>query len=463
MTTEPATLIVLGASGDLASRLLLPGLGELLAAEPERQLQLIGAGVEEYDEPAWRDRVRTAFESAGASGEAVDRALESTVYRTTDVTTVDDLRELIALAEHAPALYFALPPAVTVRACEQLREVDLPEGTTLALEKPFGSDAASAADLNRLLLELVPEERIQRVDHFLARATVLNLLGLRFANRTIEPLLSSEHVESIEIVYDEDLALENRARYYDKAGALVDMIQSHLLQVLALLTMEAPGSLSAEEVRDQKAIVLRATRLWRGDPALSSRRGQYGAGRIGDRDLPAYADEPGVHPANATETLAEMTVEVANWRWTGVPILLRSGKAIGTTRKEILITFRPPPRVPDGFSGEVRQDRLRLTFKPDGMAWEINVNGPGDPFTIDPAEIAADFNPGALPAYGEVLSGILAGDPLLSVRGDSAEECWRIVEPVLDAWRRGDVPLETYPAGSAGPDGWSERPIPGVD
>jgi glucose-6-phosphate 1-dehydrogenase len=287
---------------------------------------------------------------------------------------------------------------------------------------------------------------------------------VRFTNRLLEPLWSADHIERVDIIFDETLALEGRARYYDGAGALVDMIQSHLLQVLALIAMDPPSSLSARDLRDRKEEVLRACRLWGNDPAAASRRARYAAGTIEGRQLPAYADEAGVDRARGTETLAELTVEVDTWRWAGVPFRLRSGKAVGTLRKEIVVTFRQVPRLLTGLRGHPAPTRLRISMGPDRISIELNINGPGDPFELDRVQLDGDFFPGRLPAYGEVLAAILAGDPLLSVRADSAEECWRIVDPVLRAWRADAVPLEDYPAGSSGPESWPEPappPLPG--
>ncbi|OII23586.1 glucose-6-phosphate dehydrogenase [Frigoribacterium sp. MCBA15_019] len=451
---EPATLLILGASGDLAARLLMPGLGGLLALEPKRRVQLIGAGVEEYTDAEWKARVKTSFDSVHASGPAVDALLESTTYITADVTGVDGLRSLVEACDAPPSIYFALPPAITEKACAALRKVDLPEGTSLALEKPFGTDLASAKKLNQQVLRLVHEDQVHRVDHFLGRSTVLNLLGLRFANRLIEPMLNNQHVESIEIVYDEELGLENRARYYDHAGAMVDMIQSHLLQVMAVLTMNAPATLGPADLRDEKELVLRATHVWDDDAVANTRRARYGKGKVDDRTLPAYVDEDGVDPSLETETLAEVVVEVANWRWAGVPILLRSGKALASRRREIVITFRPPTHVPKEFVGGGTPDRLRIAISPDEMSLELNVNGPGDSYDLSRASLHADFGAADLTAYGEVLEGILDDDPTLSVRGDSAEEGWRIVAPVVKAWKSGEVAIDEYPAGSAGPSSW---------
>jgi glucose-6-phosphate 1-dehydrogenase len=365
------------------------------------------------------------------------------------VTVTGDLRRLLDACRGRVAIFFALPPAVTIQACRALAAIELPEHTRLVLEKPFGTAAASAAALNDLLARLVPEDQVYRVDHYLGMSTVLNIVGLRFANRMLESVLNGEHVQSIDIVFDESLALEGRAGYYDRAGALVDMIQSHSLQVLALLAMEAPSTLQARDVRDAKAAVLRATRVWDDDPAAWSRRARYTAGKIDGRALPSYVDEEGVDPDRGTETFAEVVLAVDTWRWAGVPFRVRAGKALRRLRKEAVITFKQPPWVPAGLAGYDRPDRLRIGFDPDWLRLEVNINGPGDPAELDPVTLEAGLDPGDLPPYGQVLRGVFEGDPNLSVRGDTAVECWRIVEPVLAAWRDGQVPLEEYPAGSS--------------
>ncbi|WP_375386428.1 glucose-6-phosphate dehydrogenase [uncultured Microbacterium sp.] len=454
MTAPQTTLIVLGASGDLTSRLLMPALGQLLTREPERSIRLIGAGMDDWDDAHWREVVTTSFTTVDAGGPAVEAVLAGAIYRKADITQPADLTALLGLAEGRVAFYFAVPPAIAAKACTALESVELPEGLILALEKPFGVDEASAHTLNLQLAKLVPEDQVHRIDHFLGRSTVLNVLGVRFTNRVFEPVWSSEHIESVVIRYDEALGLEGRAGYYDRAGALIDMIQSHLLQVLAVVAMDPPSTLGAIDLRDAKGMVLRATRVWQGDPVASSRRARYGAGEVGDRKLPAYADEPGVDPALETETLAEMTVGIATTRWEGVPFTLRSGKALGDRRSEIVIKFKPVSHLPSGFSGSADPSVLRLTLGPDRMALEVNLNGPGDPFQLDRASLEAEFGEGELLAYAEVLQGILDGDPTLSVRGDTAEECWRIVQPVLDAWRSDAVPLDEYPAGTPGPASW---------
>lgn len=448
VTQSVQALVILGGSGDLSSRLLLPALGQLLTSQSDRRLDLIGAGAEDWTDAHWRKTVRASFQTVRASGPAVQALLKSTRYRTADVTKPDDLRALLEAADGVPALYFALPPAVTAAACKALEKVELPSGLQLALEKPFGTDKRSAAALNRQVLRLVPEEQVHRIDHFLGNSTVFNLLGLRFANRIFEPVWSAQHIASVDIVYDETLGLEGRARYYDHAGALVDMIQSHLLQVLAVVAMEPPATLGERDLRDAKGAVLRATRVFGNDPKTSSRRGRYTAGTIDGRKLPSYVDESGVDPALNTETLAEVTLEVATWRWAGVPFTLRSGKALADQHHEIVITFLPAQQVPVGLRGVEHPTVLRIVLGPDAMSLELNVNGPGDPHVLGRAELTAEFGPGQLLAYGEVLEGVLDGDPALSVRGDAAVECWRIVAPVLKAWSQNEVPLDDYRAGS---------------
>jgi glucose-6-phosphate 1-dehydrogenase len=284
------TLLVLGADGDLARRLLLPGLASLLASDwaPDRPLLVLGAGLSELSDRAWHRRVDDAFGTAGVTGRRVTRTARDSRYRTCDVTSVEDLRSLLDECEGTPAIYFALPPAVTARTCQALRLLELPEGTVLAMEKPFGTGLDDARGLNELVGSLVPEQQVFRIDHFLGRSDVLNILGVRFANRLLEPVWSNEHVESIEVVYDESLGLEGRAGYYDKAGALVDMVQSHLLQVMALLMIDPVTRIHERELRDAKAEVLRATRL-HGSPRTASRRARYTGGTLAGRKLPAYS------------------------------------------------------------------------------------------------------------------------------------------------------------------------------
>ncbi len=449
------TLLILGAGGDLTRRLLLPGLATLLAVQPDRPLRVVGADRVELSPDQWRERVTDAFAGVDAAPEVAESLAGTTTYVQADLFDEQSLRDLVADCGDGPlVLFFALPPEVTMTVCDLLRGVDLPETTRLALEKPFGTDGESAVRFNRLLHHLVPEEDVYRIDHFLGVATVFNLIGLRFANRMLSAIWSAEHIERVEVVYDEDLALEGRAGYYDHAGALRDMLQSHLLQVLALFAMESIASLDPRELQDQKAQVLRATRLWDGSPARSSRRARYTAGTIGERSVPDYTAEDGVDAARGTETLAQVTLEVANARWSGVPFVLRSGKALGTARKQVVAHFRDVAHLPDGFEGGSGGDRLVIDLKPGAVSLTLTMNAEGDPVDLEQKALTTTLAAPRMLPYGEVLGEVLDGHQLLTVRGDTAEECWRVMAPVISAWARDAVPMEEYPAGSAGPEGW---------
>jgi glucose-6-phosphate 1-dehydrogenase len=455
------TLLILGASGDLAGRLLVPGLGDLVASGAVEGVSLVGTAVHDWDDERWRSRVAESFAATGATGDRLDAVAKSTRYIKADVTAESEWRRVLDACDGSVVIYFALPPAVTERACQALTGIEPPRGTRLVFEKPFGTDAASAKALNQLVTRIVPEERVFRVDHFLGTSTIMNIAGLRFANRIFEPLMSAEHVESVDIVFDETLGLEGRAGYYEDTGALIDMIQSHLLQVMSMVAMDPPSTIGERDVRDAKAAILRATKVRDGDPVANSYRARYTAGEVHGLRLSSYVDEDGVRGDSTTETLAEVVLEIHTRRWARVPFRLRSGKALSNPRQEVVVTFKRAPHIPTGFTGGDHPDRLHIGIALDAghVTLDLNVNGPGDPREIDPVTIDTGFAPGALREYGEVLKSILAGDPILSVRGDMAVESWRIIEPVLEAWRDDRVPLEEYPAGSTGPDGW---PLSGV-
>ncbi|QWT23136.1 glucose-6-phosphate dehydrogenase [Subtercola sp. PAMC28395] len=499
---RPRTLLILGASGDLTKRLLLPGISSLIAStvpadrEMVAGLRIVGSGRSKRSRSDWQKQVEAALAEAGVRAADARALVAAADYVVADPTSKDDLNQIIegidaggsSSASQGPdagdvaglIIYFALPPAIVLTVADALSKLSatatkILETAVLAVEKPFGSDSRSAATLNRRLLKVVSEEQIHRVDHFLGMATVLNLVGLRFVNRLIEPIWNADNIEKVEIVYDEDLGLEGRAGYYDTSGALVDMLQSHLLQVLSIVAMEAPASIDPVDFRAATAQVLRATEVWSGPPVLSgttlpSRRARYTAGTVGGdartgetgrgRSMPAYAKEKGVDPSRETETLAEMVVEVNTRRWAGVPFVLRSGKAIGVPRKEIILTLKPVGFVPRGLTGTERPERIVVGLKPSSVTLELTMNGDGDPFGLDRHDLSATLDAAPITAYGEVMRGVLGGDPTLSIRGDVAETCWRIVAPVLNSWRRNEVPLEEYRAGSEGPAAWGRDITP---
>jgi glucose-6-phosphate 1-dehydrogenase len=320
------------------------------------------------------------------------------------------------------------------------------------LEKPFGEDLDSARALNRLLAELVDERHVFRVDHFLAMTTVQNLLGTRLANRVLEPIWNSAHIGEVEIMWEEWLALDGRAGYYDTVGALKDMVQNHLLQLLCLVAMEPPISLGERDLRDRTVDVLRSVRpLADADVATRTRRARYRAGRVRGRDIPAYVDEDGVTHEHGTETFAEVVLELNSWRWSGTSFRLRTGKAMGEDRKEVVVHFRPVPHLPFAHSHGSVSNRLRFGLEPEGLTLELTGTGPGVALSLVPLILSAEMEPSELPAYGRILLDVLCGNSALSIRADEAEEAWRVLTPVLEGWSRGLAPLKEYDAGSNGP------------
>ncbi len=448
------SFVVLGGTGDLTGRLLLPSLARLYETGVlDDGGGLLAVARDRWDDRAYREwaRGRLAEHAGELPEDARERLVDRLDFACGDVTDPGDLRAALARVAGGPVVYLALPHTLFRPTLAALAEVGLPEGTRLVVEKPFGTDQSDARALNDLLHRLLPEEAVFRVDHFLAKQTVLNVLGLRFANRVFESVWNAAHVEQVDIVVDETLGLEGRAGYYDRAGALRDMVQNHLLQLLALVAMEPPLAVDAHSLPARKADVLRAVRP-PADVRIGSVRGRYTAGTVAGRALPDYADEDGVDPARQTETHAEVTVTVDNWRWAGVPFRLRSGKALGVDRQEIVVRFRPVPHLP--FLGaEPEPDVLRLSLSPDAIALEVNLNGARDPFALEREVLGARMSPHELPAYALLLRELLAGDTTLSISDVEAEESWRIVEPVLAAWAAGEVPLRDYPAGSDGPAG----------
>ena len=449
-------MVVLGAGGDLAARLLLPGLAGLLSlGRLPAGFRLIGVDRAEWDDAIFREHVRAAIAEHGgeAAVAAASTLAEACSYLHGDAGDPAAVAAALAMAEGPAVVYLALPPQVFAAAIGALGEAGLPEGSAIVIEKPFGHDVASAEALNAQLATVAAERAIHRVDHFLEKQTVQNVLGLRFANRIFEPIWNREHIERVEIVWDESIALEGRAGYYDRAGALRDMIQNHLLQVMALVAMEPPPTLHERDLRDRKVDVLRAVRTpTASEIAEGTIRARYTAGTAKGGPVPDYTAEEGVDGARQAETFAEVTLRVDNWRWADVPFVLRSGKALGDNRQHVAIHFRPVPHLTFGQQTHATPNLLTLGLAPDRLELSVNINGAGDVFDLEQATLAAALAPQEISAYGRVILDVLQGDPTLSIRGDEAEECWRIVAPILAAWAAGTPAMEEYPAGSSGPE-----------
>jgi glucose-6-phosphate 1-dehydrogenase len=445
-------LVIFGASGDLSGRYLLPGLAALLAGgHLSERFELVGASREDWDDEQFRTWVSGWLAREPVNADAAATLVRSSRYRQLDLADPASVSACLA-GEGPVAVYLALPPSVFGVAVSALHRAGLPADSQLVLEKPFGVDLDSAVALNRLLAELVDERHVFRVDHFLAMTTVQNVLGTRLANRVLEPIWNSAHIDEIEIIWEESLALEGRAGYYDHVGALKDMVQNHLLQLLCLVAMEPPISLGERDLRDRKVDVLRSVRPFADeDVATRTRRARYGAGRVRGHAIPAYVDEDGVTPEHGTETFAEVVLELDSWRWSGTRFRLRTGKAMGQDRMEVVVHFRPVPHLPFAHSQGAVANRLHFGLEPEGLTLELTGTGPSVAQTLVPLTLSAEMEPPELPAYGRILLDVLHGHSALSIRADEAEEAWRVLTPVLDGWSRNLAPLSEYDAGSDGP------------
>jgi glucose-6-phosphate 1-dehydrogenase len=465
-------LVILGATGDLSGRFLLPALAALTATGrlPEG-FAVTGAAAEDWNDERFRRFAEQRLGEHAGAVPAADRAalVRSLRYRPVDVADRDSLTKLL---EGAPAtedagtpvaVYLALPPSLVPPTVKTLGAAGLPPRSRVALEKPFGDDLAGAQALNELLEEASGEggeQAVFRVDHVLGMATVQNLIGLRTANPWLDAVWNGAHIEQVDVRWEETLALEGRAGYYDGAGALKDVVQNHMLQVLALVAMEPPPTLAERDLRDAKVAALRAVRELRpAEVGESTRRARYTAGRLADtggadgRRVPDYAEEEGVDPRRGTETYADLFLAIDTPRWAGTRFRLRAGKALAARRKGVVVRFRA-----DG-----RGQRPATQDDPPASELWIGLDGPDDirlrlagrsPDAPGPGWVSLTLGggppPSELPAYARVLLDLLDGGCWLSVRGDEAEEAWRVVTPVLSAWADGTPPLLDYPAGSAG-------------
>jgi glucose-6-phosphate 1-dehydrogenase len=454
-------IVIFGATGDLTARYLIPALARLYEAGklPDR-IKITGVDRTQWDnnKDAFR---RFALESLDRHAQSVSAAaraklvVEALQYTQADVTDGQSVAKALQTLQEEPILaYLALPPPVFAPTIEALKNVNLPEGSRIAIEKPFGENLHSAQMLNQMLHEFLPERSVFRIDHFLAWQPFPAIMGLRFANGIFEPLWNHHYIERVEITWEETLALEGRAGYFDSAGAFKDLIQNHLLQLLCLTAMEAPIAMHRGNLRDRKMDVLRAIRQLSAEEVQShSVRARYGPGKIGERDIPAYAEEEGVDPERETETFAQVTFMIDNLRWAGVPFVLRTGKALARNKGEIAVHFKAVPHLPFQRASDPQPNVLRLQLAPSSrLSLNMNVNGPYDPFELEQIELCADFVPqDFFSAYERLFVDLLEGNTTLFIRADEAEESWRVVEPILDAWGNGLVPLLEYPAGSSGP------------
>jgi glucose-6-phosphate 1-dehydrogenase len=449
-------LILFGATGDLAGRYLLPALAALQAAgRLPGGFEICCASTENLDDEAYRRIARERLDDHAADVPARSREalVTSLRYQAVDVTDPERVASVVAADRGPVAAYLALPPALFPATVTALGAAGLTAGSRVILEKPFGENLASAIALNRLLADALGrtgEEAVFRVDHVLGMATTQNLLAMRLTNPFLEAVWSGDYVEEVEILWEETLALEGRAGYYDGAGALKDVLQNHMLQLLCLVAMEPSSDL--DSLRDLRLAALRAIRpLNPDDAAARTRRARYTAGRLATgTDVPDYTAEEGVEPERETETFAEVVLDLETERWAGTRFVLRAGKALAQQRKGVVLKFRCSPGAE---TSDV--DRKSLWIGIDGPEDIVLRLAGGTDFPPRPLTLAltGELPESGLPAYGRVLLDALEGGSALAVSAAEAEEAWRVVAPVLQAWADGAVPLQEYQAGTSGPPG----------
>jgi glucose-6-phosphate 1-dehydrogenase len=461
--TDTTAFIIFGASGDLTSRKLVPALFSLhRKGRLPSGFRLIGMARSDIDPAAFRASLRAA---AAPDDAAAWTSFEAHLdYLRGDPTDPESLSRLEANLVRletgggaANRLYYlATPPHVYADVVQRLGAagmVDRRRGwRRVIIEKPFGSDLASAQELNRLLHQVLDEEQIYRIDHYLGKETVQNVLVFRFANSIFEPLWNRNYIDHVQITVAETVGVEHRGPFYDRVGVVRDMFQNHLLQVLAMAAMEPPASFDPEALRNERIKVLRAVRPFEpGDIATRTLRAQYDG----------YRQETGVAPASTTPTYAALRLSIDNWRWQGVPFFLRSGKCLAAKATSIVIQFKSVPHVmfplPPGQS--IQPNSLAICIQPDeGMHLQFQVKEPGTPAGMRPVDMdfhyADNFGPGAIPeAYERLLLDAFMGDPSLYTRNDSIELAWALVDPILQGWEQpGAPPLLQYAPGTWGPD-----------
>jgi glucose-6-phosphate 1-dehydrogenase len=475
----PATiLVVFGGAGDLTWRKLGPALYNLYEDGwlPD-QMAVVGVDGKELSVDDYRDRLRDGVDRFSRRGK-VDEARWAGL--TSDLAFVGgDFGDPQLFARLSDALsaqektwghpanhifYLATPPGVVSMVVDGLRKARLARDRARArivIEKPFGHDLNSARELNRALLKVFEESQIYRIDHYLGKETVQNLLAFRFANALFEPLWDRRYIDHVQITVAEQVGVEHRGGYYDHAGALRDMIQNHLMQLLCLIAMEPMVSFQADEIRNKKVDVLRAIRPISEERIQDSAvRGQYGAGWVQGERVPAYRAEPAVDSGSSAETLAAVKLFVDNWRWQDVPFYLRTGKRMLERVSEITIQFRPVPHqsFPSTASVDWHPNRLVMHIQPrEGILLRFQAKQPGPPMRLTPVEMSfcyqEAFHSAPRDAYETLLLDVMLGDATLFMRADQVEAAWSVIDPILAAWESvPPVDFPNYPAGSWGPE-----------
>ena len=464
---EPCVFVIFGGTGDLASRKLLPALYELHAqGVTAKGCIVLGVARDAgMDDAGFRALAREALGDGHDPGDVARWTESSLHYQPVGEAKREDYETLRARIEALEAkhglpgnraLYLALPPRAFEDSVRCIGAVGLNKSagwTRVVVEKPFGRDLGSARALNGLLHEHFRERQVYRIDHYLGKETVQNLLVFRFANAMFETLWNREHIESVEITVAESLGVEERGGYYDRAGALRDMVQSHLTQLLALVAMEVPVAFEADAIRAEKIKALRSVSPIRPSDVVY---GQYARGSIDGKAVPGYRDEEDALAGSTTETFVALRMEIENWRWQGVPFFLRTGKRMARRLTEIEVKFRRAPvwMFRTVCEDVFRSNTLLLTLQPnEGFSLFFDVKTPGEPFHIKRLPLHFNYSDafGKLPeAYRTLIHDVFTGNQTLFVHADEAEAAWALYTPLLE--RRDAEPLYEYPAGTWGPE-----------
>lgn len=472
---DPCTLVIFGAGGDLTKRLLMPALYNLRRAKllPEN-FSLVGVARNDKDDEGFRRDLGNALDEfvAGDAAAEDQKWLAGRMHYIrgdfNDPALYKKLAQFLEKTEGTPAnclFYLATPAKVFSTIVRRLGEADLVREADghwrrVIVEKPFGSDLRSAETLNRDILAVLAESQVYRIDHYLGKETVQNIMVLRFANGLFEPLWNRDHIDHVQITVAETVDVERRGKFYDATGALRDMVPNHLFQLLTLTAMEPPSCFDPDATRSEKTKVLNAVRNLGNDNArINVVRGQYGAGIVENKKIVPYRQAPNVAPDSVTETYVALKLTIDNWRWAGVPFYLRTGKALAKRRTEIAIQFKQAPLAlfRDTPVDRLTPNDLILHIQPDeGVTLRLSAKIPGPSVRISGVEMRFDyedyFKAAPKTGYETLIYDCMIGDATLFQRADTIEAGWRVVQPVLDAWaesRAAELPI--YPAGSMGP------------
>ncbi len=486
LPAPPCIMVIFGAAGDLAKRKLFPALYYLsLSNQLPEKFAILGVSIESFDSEGYRELMDTesrAHLNGDYSQDVWDRLIQSCHYlqgdfrdESTYQVLTKKLKELDVQYKTPGSylFYMATPPAFFGDIAEHIARVELDteqenQWRRLVIEKPFGRDLQSASALNRRLLDVFDESQLYRIDHYLGKETVQNFLAFRFANGVIEPIWNRRYIDHVQITVAEPMGVENRAGYYEGAGALRDMIPNHLLAVLTIIAMEPPITFNADEIRDEQAKVLRAIQPLTPEEVLTHTvRGQYDSGVLADGTrVPAYRDEKGVKPDSDTETFVALSLMIDSWRWAGVPFYLRTGKCMPGRFTEVVIQYKHAPNA--AFKRSVLKDKhvepnvMVLRIQPsEGISLGINAKVPGQALQLSPVEMDFSYDDffGNEPrtGYETLIYDCMQGDATLFKRADIIEIAWQLMEPILDVWRAlppRDFP--NYPAGKWGPSAADE-------